>query len=471
MASDGLSDVVLIGGSQCGKSTLFNSLVGGRELSPCGVGLKTSACIITAIPVVPEEPERVEIVWRSSEELESLAKYVPSDGLFDELDLENLRRIIKLINRFSHSGELEVIKTQSCFDFLSVQRVLTYPKNWDVRWHEVGHEGFTLEDVLFVFIKRVIYHVHSEVLLELKCTLTDSPGFDSGIWDEVLSRESMLSADLLVCVLEGSKSVVGETYLNLLSCVKKYNLCEQLIFALNAFVEKDIAKRWAEVNFAKLNQNGYLANSASICVFNAALAYFAVKNDECNNAPRNTDVNNIATYLNLNPVGDNAKIRELISSPREICRKSGLEELISFLGKSINERRREVGFYIKKLSLGKYQPASGYDWVDDSNFVTRLVSGVKIAPIEQKPKMTTMIQDGETLGCSEERVVDNTRNTRAIANNGDCKGVIFGIERFPEKLAYVAAATAVTALASIWNPGVACAAAAMAAREYKSKFG
>ncbi len=40
--------IVLVSSFQGGKSTIFNTLCGGRELSPTGFGLKTSAAVAEA---------------------------------------------------------------------------------------------------------------------------------------------------------------------------------------------------------------------------------------------------------------------------------------------------------------------------------------------------------------------------------------------------------------------------------------
>ena len=64
--------LVLIGAFQSGKSTLFNYLCDGRELSPVGPGgggIRTSGCQVTAHSIKEGEKERAEITWRSPAEL------------------------------------------------------------------------------------------------------------------------------------------------------------------------------------------------------------------------------------------------------------------------------------------------------------------------------------------------------------------------------------------------------------------
>ena len=63
-------EIVLIGEFQGGKSTTFNAICDGREISPRGVMIKTSACKISAVNISqPDQQEYAEIHWRSDEEL------------------------------------------------------------------------------------------------------------------------------------------------------------------------------------------------------------------------------------------------------------------------------------------------------------------------------------------------------------------------------------------------------------------
>ena len=64
--------VAITGAFHAGKSMTFNALCDGREISPVGCMLKTSACIIEARNIDEREEnqnERALIHWRSKEEL------------------------------------------------------------------------------------------------------------------------------------------------------------------------------------------------------------------------------------------------------------------------------------------------------------------------------------------------------------------------------------------------------------------
>ena len=86
--------------SQRGKSTTFNALFGGQELSPRGQGTATSAAIVVGVPT--RDPGRVgkaTVAWKSKEELllslkaALIAPYLPKGRLaegqsLDDLDLD-----------------------------------------------------------------------------------------------------------------------------------------------------------------------------------------------------------------------------------------------------------------------------------------------------------------------------------------------------------------------------------------------
>lgn len=61
-------EIVLVGEFQGGKSTTFNAMC-GREISPMGIGIKTSACKISAQAIAADQEEYVELRWKTDEEL------------------------------------------------------------------------------------------------------------------------------------------------------------------------------------------------------------------------------------------------------------------------------------------------------------------------------------------------------------------------------------------------------------------
>ncbi len=63
-------EIVLVGEFQGGKSTTFNAICDGREISPRGAMIKTSACKISACNLAdPDAEEYAQIVWKDEREL------------------------------------------------------------------------------------------------------------------------------------------------------------------------------------------------------------------------------------------------------------------------------------------------------------------------------------------------------------------------------------------------------------------
>ena len=62
-------EITLVGEFQGGKSTLFDTILEGREISPRGQGIKTSACKISAQSVPEGAKEYVNLRWKTDDEL------------------------------------------------------------------------------------------------------------------------------------------------------------------------------------------------------------------------------------------------------------------------------------------------------------------------------------------------------------------------------------------------------------------
>lgn len=61
--------ISLIGEFQGGKSTTFDALCGGREISPRGNNIKTSACKIKVTNISGNNEEHAKITWKTNAEL------------------------------------------------------------------------------------------------------------------------------------------------------------------------------------------------------------------------------------------------------------------------------------------------------------------------------------------------------------------------------------------------------------------
>ena len=266
--------IVLVGEFQGGKSTTFNMLCDGREISPRGAMIKTSASLITARNLSDlEKAEYAVIHWKSDDEIfdlvsdiivgrlekydkdrfEEIALY--PDVLFGRIteyrqydfkkkpvplslewakDVELIRRIIDdewaSVERRNdgNGGYGDIVRiAKIIFDNLSNRKLteLRDKKSIQVALREVanyvtfpnnfstwrnGRCPFAAEELLFAFVSRVDCHLHSSALNQLGCVVIDCPGLFASAWDTMLAKKAMNEANAIVYLFGGEKGLRQE---------------------------------------------------------------------------------------------------------------------------------------------------------------------------------------------------------------------------------------------------------------------
>lgn len=153
-------EIALIGEYQNGKSTIFNAMLDGRDLSPRGVNAKRSACTITACALSRnQKDEYAEFEWRSDTMLDEI---VAIGSASDGVGGEDVACLAKLISRFRNAPELAQLRKRRKMPIEEARSFLVYPVDWESRWQQDGNGGaFEFAQIAWVFIGRVKYHVHS----------------------------------------------------------------------------------------------------------------------------------------------------------------------------------------------------------------------------------------------------------------------------------------------------------------------
>ncbi|MBQ2380278.1 MAG: hypothetical protein II295_07815 [Akkermansia sp.] len=309
-------NLVLTGGFQTGKSTMFCYLCGGRELSPVGAGgggIRTSGARVAAIPVQEGEKEFAVIKWRTPDELlaslgswlvpyyvEARKKqgvqdiyrdYVTSQDInLDDAAARNRLAALSLekLNDIASSLGGEVIELvrmalliawfypyyrelihrpdrQTRYDSLEhVVRMASYPKGWEQRWKRMREngwkEGFTHEDVPFVFIHSIEYHIDSFYLRQLGCCLVDSPGLSASKWDSDIAAQCMNESDAVLYIFKGDKAISMDDCANVNICAES-GADGKLLFGANLRMPRF---RWTDcrdVSILLLERDNYKVSS------------------------------------------------------------------------------------------------------------------------------------------------------------------------------------------------------------------
>ena len=253
-------ELVIIGAFQSGKSTLFNYLCDGRELSPVGFGIRTSGCKVSAHYVETAEEEKAVLAWRSPAELlQSLGgSLLPGlmrkkkefhayltetdvdlasakdrkrlmDAAWKQLkkqdeDTRELVRLALLIAKFypDYGQRCKQGTTETSFE--EATRIASYPSNWGKLWLEAEQRqnlsGFKSQDVAFAFVSAVDIYIKSPMLKGLGCSVTDSPGLFISEWDTAIAEKCLRKADAVLFTFSGEKAMTAEEKRVLRECVR-----------------------------------------------------------------------------------------------------------------------------------------------------------------------------------------------------------------------------------------------------------
>ena len=274
-------NIVLIGEFQGGKSTTFNALCGGREISPRGAMNKTSAICITATNIAdPNTKEYAFVNWKTDfdklklmdhfvglltkedlgvqvneDEEFSIEKYFSFDNIKhlealktaidiqeqtheQDTDFQEVVRIAKIIIAYSDDENLKQILAKSKYEITDVAKFAVFPDRWEERWANVKSfedikKQFKVEDILFAFVGEINCHIHSDNLAQLGCSITDCPGLFASSWDTSVALNAISKSNAVIYLLGGVKQM-GDGDKKAIKTIFQYtSLANKVFFAIS----------------------------------------------------------------------------------------------------------------------------------------------------------------------------------------------------------------------------------------------
>ena len=378
-------EIVLVGEFQGGKSTTFDTICDGREISPRGIGIKTSACKISAQSVPADQPERADLTWKSDVELMQTMIGIVRDNLVNDKDayalftkkdkngidvlpslsdprihelaskaihaewerynanmanydpeqkgLLDLLLISTLILNFCNSPELAHLKAKPSVAIDELKSLVVFPQDWAARWLMGGEKAqWTFSEVPFVFLGSISCHIHCANLERLGCVITDCPGLFAGPWDTAVAQKAMMQADAILYLIGGQKAVT-EADLRALTEIRKTQQGHKVFFAINARLSKaNIAGPIRQADFSMIKQRGYeIDNAETIDVFNSLLA-FDSKTTPADEKRWKKEVSAaLAVYLGLDLTDDDdiKRAKELRENRPELYKASDFPSILA----------------------------------------------------------------------------------------------------------------------------------------------
>ena len=301
-------EIALVGEFQGGKSTTFNMLCGGREISPRGLnggGIKTSAAVVTAQNIEANETknglsEWAEITWLTSDEIKrrigealkiydcdqehkKLAEKVEETTAtqFEELlkiawdsnpkndPLDSLR-VATLQHRLLSSSNFSKYSGQTVVPIDEFQHIVKFPNGWESHWGKKYKADFTPEECLFSCVDRVLVRIHSTALERLGCRITDCPGLFVSRWDTERAISVMKSANAIWYLLSGDKQI-GSADEQALQHIKDYEWADKCFFSINRRKSRNATDELLKVDTSILKNNGF--HPEQVFLYNAFLAF------------------------------------------------------------------------------------------------------------------------------------------------------------------------------------------------------
>lgn len=294
---EGQFEIALIGEFQGGKSTTFNTLCGGREISPRGLGgggVKTSAAVITAQNISDGETknglsEWAEITWLSVGEIKHrICQVLHVDETNGNSNLNNLLqkawesvspedddeseklRIATLQYRVISSVDFDKISEKNIVGIDEFQKMVKFPDEWENRWDDGFHSNFTIEESLFSCVDQVLVRLDSPALRHLGCRITDCPGLFASRWDTDKASEVMNRANAIWYLLDGRKQI-GQGDERALKYIKEFHWEDKCFFSLNCRNEQISTEAIFKTDAAKLRSRGF--RSENLFKYNALLSF------------------------------------------------------------------------------------------------------------------------------------------------------------------------------------------------------
>lgn len=298
-------NIVLIGEFQGGKSTTFNAMCGGREISPRGAMTKTSAICMTATNISdPSQEEYAEVRWKSNSELRDMinevVKFVSVDdgvgfdfsnpshmkNLRDQVEImkksgtievKEILRIAQLLYAFYGNTELKKYYSKDRFMIDEIAKIAVFPSDWESRWSEVHSIDdvkrlFDVEEILFAFVSDIQIHVHSDSLARLGCSLTDCPGLFASQFDTQVAINAMTRANAVIYLL-GNKAIGDSDKKSITEVMRHKALRDKVFFALNQKEKNIVTEGVIKADKSAIKDLGF--GDVEITNFNSLLFFLS----------------------------------------------------------------------------------------------------------------------------------------------------------------------------------------------------
>ena len=429
--------IVLISEFESGKSTTFNAICGGQEISPRGHMLRTSGTVVSAQHTLDgKKVDTADVFWRSDRELLlCFAKYLvqtlkqldprrfegcahgeqlsgmlrlPQDipiikkavkkrvrefgsGVIP-IEEEEALRIALLICEFYDDTMLEQMKQMKCFSVRDVEKMVCFPAKWsdfDLKSNQIPLSAY---DCIFLFVKEVKLYIQSESLKRSGSVIIDCPGLSASDYDTKVAFDIVENADAIWLIYNG-KGMGAEDikYAGQLLQLKN----KHIFFTVNSIANSDDNIRAHVIsdyikNLKKLKSK---ATAEDFYIYNALLALLALQAEKLMDGT--LDEHSIRTIRSHAP----KRLQEL-GVETDIIIQSKVEDIL-------NHAYGYSSLILQKMKFDLFaKDKSGIAFIRNLSGLNKIVEKLENAVVEQKAK-SILIDNGS------EKVIDLLKQVEA----------------------------------------------------------
>lgn len=293
--SEGRFTIMLMGEYQSGKTTTIEALCDGHHIGKIGDGNATTA-IPMSISYSNSGDSYVNITWKTNDELKSIISHLGGyiegfrieeidnpesrrawmekiDSLREarEVQAENIRllAIMSITLKYYGTKEIEECKTKE-YSISDIPQLSSFPVNFDSRWSDRGASGFSINEVLFAFINKIVCCIPSSTLQELNCEVFDCPGLFHDQYDTNVTVQLMAQVNTIVFILPYHKKM-GDSVIGALQKIKKdYSDVRRKLFIVQN-VSRQLDNAFVDANISKVKE--IFGDDIDVLCYDANLAY------------------------------------------------------------------------------------------------------------------------------------------------------------------------------------------------------
>jgi len=419
--------IVLISEFESGKSTTFNAICGGQEISPRGHMLRTSGTVVSAQHTLDEKKvDTADVFWRSDRELLlCFAKYLvqtlkqleprrfegcahgeqlsamlklPQDiplikkavkkrvrefgsGVIP-IEEEEALRIALLICEFHDDTMLEQMKQMKRFSVRDVEKMVCFPAKWsdfDLKSDQIPLSAY---DCIFLFVKEVKLYIQSESLKRSGSVIIDCPGLSASDYDTKVAFDIVENADAIWLIYNG-KGMGAEDirYAGQLLQLKN----KHIFFTVNSIANSDDNIRTHVISdYVKiLKKLKCKATAEDFHIYNALLALLALQAEKLMDGT--LDEHSIRTIRSHAP----KRLREL-GVGTDVIIQSKVEGIL-------NHTYGYSSLILQKMNFDLFaKDKSGIAFIRELSGLNKIVEKLENAVVAQKAK-SILIDNGSEM--------------------------------------------------------------------------